>query len=60
MRKVESSTETSPMGSAGRLTGVAAARVVRATAPSATEPQVWHSPHRPTHLPVSQPHSLHR
>jgi len=29
-------------------------------AASATEPQAWHSPHRPTHLAVSQPHSVQR
>jgi hypothetical protein len=23
-------------------------------------PQAWHSPQRPTHLPVSQPHSAQR
>ena len=27
---------------------------------SATDPQAWHSPQRPTHLPVSQPHSAQR
>ncbi len=27
---------------------------------SDTEPQVWHSPHRPTHLDVVQPHSVQR
>ena len=40
---------------AGRRTPGAA----RAAA-SATEPQAWHSPHRPTHLAVSQPHSEQR
>jgi hypothetical protein len=30
------------------------------TAPSPRLPQAWHSPHRPTHLGVSQPHSEHR
>ena len=40
-------------------TGVAAARVVGA-ATSATEPQAWHSPQRPTHFAVSQPHSMQR
>ncbi|GIG37473.1 hypothetical protein Cpa01nite_28540 [Cellulomonas pakistanensis] len=25
-----------------------------------TDPQVWHSPHRPTHLDVVQPHSVQR
>jgi hypothetical protein len=27
---------------------------------SSTVPQAWHSPHRPTHLPVSHPHSAQR
>ena len=59
MRNVESSTDTCPMGTAGRVTGAAAARAVGAAA-SATEPQAWHSPQRPTHLAVSQPHSVQR
>ena len=33
---------------------------VASGAASATEPHAWHSPHRPTHFAVSQPHSLHR
>ena len=50
---------TSPMGMAGRSTVLA---VVRAeTAPtSETLPHAWHSPHRPTHFAVCQPHSEHR
>ena len=39
---------------------VAAVRSVGAAAASATDPQAWHSPQRPTHLPVSQPHSEQR
>ena len=35
-------------------------RLVGAAAASATEPQAWHSPQRPTHLAVSQPHSVQR
>jgi hypothetical protein len=27
---------------------------------SSTVPQAWHSPQRPTHLPVSHPHSVQR
>jgi hypothetical protein len=48
------------MGMAGRSTTTAA--VVRTvTAPiSLTEPQAWHSPHRPTHLIVVHPHSEQR
>ncbi len=41
------------------VTGLAEARMVGAAA-SATEPQAWHSPQRPTHLAVSQPHSVQR
>jgi hypothetical protein len=36
------------------------ARTSRGTAASATVPQAWHSPHRPTHLGACQPHSLQR
>ena len=36
------------------------ARTSRGTAASATVPQAWHSPHRPTHFGACQPHSLHR
>src|SRR4029078_12501770 len=54
-----SATDACPRGAPGRLPGAAAARVVGADA-SATDPHAWHSPHRPTHLEVSQPHSLHR
>ena len=50
---------TSPIGTAGVLTGPAAVRPWAAAA-SATLPQAWHSPQRPTHLPVSQPHSEQR
>src|SRR5690348_16050726 len=48
------------MGTAGRSTR--AALVVRTvTAPSSlTLPQAWHSPQRPTHLTVVQPHSEQR
>ncbi|GAA1922610.1 hypothetical protein GCM10009737_25190 [Nocardioides lentus] len=52
------------MGTAGVETAVATVRgpapPVAAGAASATEPQARHSPHRPTHLPVSHPHSAHR
>ena len=53
------STATSPIGTAGAVTGAAAVRSVGA-AVSATEPQDWHSPQRPTHFAVSQPHSEQR
>ena len=59
MRNADSSIETRPIGTAGALTGPAAARSVGAAA-SATEPQAWHSPQRPTHLVASQPHSVQR
>ena len=47
------------MGTAGLVTGVAAARSTGVAA-STTDPQAWHSPQRPTHLLVSQPHSVQR
>ena len=50
---------TWPIGTAGVETGPAAARRVGAPA-SATDPQAWHSPQRPTHLAVSHPHSEQR
>src|SRR4051794_2327335 len=50
---------TSAIRRAGSTTVVAA--VVRATAVpvSSTVPHAWHSPQRPTHLTVVQPHSAH-
>ena len=60
LRNADSSTDTSPIGTAGRVTGPAAGRAWSARRASATEPHAWHSPHRPTHLAVSQPHSLQR
>ena len=59
VRERESSTDTCPIGTAGALTGPATVRPVGA-AVSATLPQAWHSPQRPTHLAVSQPHSEQR
>ncbi len=59
VRDLDSSTETWPIGTAGVVTGLAEARMVGAAA-SATEPQAWHSPQRPTHLAASQPHSVQR
>jgi CheY-like chemotaxis protein len=55
-------TSTSPIGRAGVATVVAVTtRGGAAGAPaSPTVPQVWHSPHRPTHLEVCQPHSEQR
>jgi len=47
------------MDTAGELTGPAAVRPTGVPT-SATLPQAWHSPHRPTHLAASQPHSEHR
>ena len=58
-RAWESTAGTSPIGTAGEVTGPAAVRPVT-TAASATLPHAWHSPQRPTHLAVSQPHSLQR
>src|SRR5690625_1646932 len=54
------STSTSAIGWAA-TTGRAAAAVRTVVAPaSATVPQAWHSPQRPTHLAVVQPHSEQR
>jgi len=47
------------MGTAGDVTGPAGVRLLGAL-PSVTLPQAWHSPHRPTHFAVSQPHSPQR
>ena len=58
-RATDSVVATCPMGTAGVETGPAAARRVGAPA-SATDPQAWHSPQRPTHLAVSHPHSEQR
>ena len=41
------------------VTGVAVARSTGEAA-STTDPHAWHSPQRPTHLEVSQPHSVQR
>jgi hypothetical protein len=56
------STSISVMGCAGAVTGPAAVRpgLAAADRASSTVPQDWHSPQRPTHLPVSQPHSAQR
>jgi hypothetical protein len=59
VRERESSTETWAIGTAGELTGPAAVRPTAAAA-SATLPQAWHSPQRPTHFAVSHPHSAQR
>ncbi|GAB2735503.1 hypothetical protein GCM10027273_12810 [Nocardioides pakistanensis] len=55
----DSSARTWPIGTAGLVTGPADVRPTGAPA-SATLPQAWHSPHRPTHFAVSHPHSEHR
>jgi len=60
VRAWESSTRTLLIGTAGAVTGPVAVRPVGWAAASATLPHVWHSPHRPTHLAASQPHSEHR
>ena len=57
VRAWESSIGTSPIGRAGAVTGPACTRLFGA-AFSTTVPQAWHSPQRPTHFIVSQPHSL--
>lgn len=43
-----------------RVTGALAMTREVGVPASATLPQVWHSPHRPTQRWVVQPHSLHR
>ena len=60
VRNADSFTDTWPIGTAGVVTGVAVVRPGGTTAASATEPQAWHSPQRPTHFAVSQPHSEQR
>ena len=50
---------TSPIGRAGMLTGPAWTRLFGALR-STTVPHAWHSPQRPIHFAVSQPHSLQR
>ena len=55
-----SSAGTDPIGTAGVVTGAAVVRPEGAAPTSATDPQAWHSPHRPTHLAVAQPHSEQR
>jgi len=53
-------TSTSPIGTGREMAlATAAVRVVGAPT-SLTDPQAWHSPHRPTHFTVAQPHSAHR
>jgi hypothetical protein len=56
---------TCPIGTAGALTGPALTRrsplgAGAAAAASSTVPHAWHSPHRPAHFVVRQPHSAHR
>ena len=53
---------TRAIGCAGVVTAAAAlVRPCSCSAPiSWTVPQAWHSPHRPTHLAVVQPHSVQR
>jgi hypothetical protein len=51
---------TSPIGSAGEVTCPATNESFFGAATSSTTPQAWHSPQRPTHLVVLQPHSEQR
>src|SRR6201991_1805864 len=52
---------TWPIGSAGAVVAPACTTLNPARAPSSsTVPPAWHSPHRPTHLVVRQPHSAQR
>ena len=51
---------TSVIGRAGAATGPAVVRPDGREPPAtSTVPQAWHSPQRPTHLAVVQPHSAH-
>ena len=57
---VACSTSTWPIRRAGCDTDVAAVVRIVGAPTSATDPHAWHSPHRPTHLTVVQPHSAQR
>ena len=59
LRTADDSTQTCAIGTAGVVTGPGSARRGRATAVSATDPQAWHSPQRPTHFGDAHPHSEH-
>src|SRR5690606_12318506 len=51
---------TSVIGRAARASGTAVgARASVGMLRSTSESQVWHSPQRPTHLTLVQPHSVH-
>ena len=53
-----SSTATCVMGRAGVTVAAGAVRPARAAGEAtSTVPHAWHSPQRPTHLLVVQPHS---
>src|SRR5438094_717276 len=58
-RALASSSATSPIGRAAVLTGRACV-IPTGCAASSRVPQALHSPHRPTHLTVVQPHSAQR
>ena len=53
-------TSTWPIGTAGVRPGCAVVVRVRGAPTSSTVPQAWHSPQRPTHFVVVQPHSPQR
>src|SRR3954469_7813765 len=59
-RACASSTSTSAIGVAAALTGPAVVVRTGTSPTSSTVPQAWHSPHRPTHLEVTQPHPPQR
>jgi hypothetical protein len=54
------STSTSPIGSAGAVTGPADTVRSSGGPASPTLPHAWHSGHRPTHLASCRPHSAQR
>ncbi|GAB3558007.1 hypothetical protein GCM10027344_06360 [Spelaeicoccus albus] len=57
---VADSTLTSAIGRAGTATRAAVVLRVAAPPTSSTVPHAWHSPQRPAHFAVVQPHSAQR
>ena len=51
---------TSPIGRAADVTAEATSDNFLGALISSILPQVWHSPHLPTHFAVDQPHSAQR
>jgi hypothetical protein len=53
-------TAAPPVRAAAATAGLSRVRASAGTAASSTVPHAWHSPHRPDHRVVRQPHSLQR